>query len=665
MRAARRTAGDWSAYGADLSGDRFSAAEEINRGNVGRLRPVWIATTGALNHHRKWQERASFEATPVLFQDKLFLSTPYDQVLALDPATGVVRWRFDPHVGNPERGIITSRGVTPWSSQALPKGNPAHGKPCESRIFVGTMDARLIALDAVTGLPCADFGEHGFVNLTKEVGYTPGDEYEITSAPTVVGDIVITGSSIGDNRRVEEERGVVRAFDVRSGQQLWSWNPLPWAEHARLRTGGGNAWSTIAADADRGIVYIPTSSPSPDFYGGLRAGDDRDADSLVALDVHTGRKLWAFQVVHHNLWDYDLAAEPMLFQFRGVIPAVAIATKMGTVFVLNRLTGQPLFPVTERPVPQSDVRGEVSSTTQPFSSLPSLASNRLASDQAWGPTKSDRMFCRDKISELRNDGVFTPPSTKGSLVYPGSLGGVNWGSLAFDPHSGLMYANSNNQPFLVRLGPQHETWWHDDVTLPLSSWLNELHVRWIRDSRPYRGLLSRFYPDEGFQPDPEKKINDPHFGKEYSSMKQTPYTATREPLVSPSGLPCSPPPWGTLTALDLNRGVLVWQKPVGSMSSGKNYGSIGLGGPIATAGGLVFTAGAKDSHIRAFDAATGQLLWIASLPAPAQATPMTYAYKGRQYLAIAAGGHGAFGTRQGDFVVAFAVPQKQMAQWLQ
>ncbi len=645
--------GTWSVYGADLAGTRFSTATDIGAANVGQLQPAWTIRTGALNDRRTWQERASFEATPILFGGTLYLATQFDQVLALDPATGAERWRFDPHVGDPERGILTSRGVSAW-----PATPSAHGgrEPCGTRLFLGTLDARLLAIDAATGQPCRDFGNAGAVDLRAGMGGGPKDEYEVTSAPTVVGDVVVTGSSIGDNHGVEEPRGTVRGFDARSGRELWRWNPLPWAEAARLRTGGGNAWSTLAADAEHGIVYVPTSSPSPDFYGGFRLGDDRDADSLVALDMHTGRKIWAFQVVHHNLWDYDLAAEPLLFSFRGSTPAVAIATKLGTVFVLNRLTGEPLFPVTERPVPQSDVPGERTSATQPFSALPPLVPQGLPADAIWGPTPADQQFCRDKMATLRSEGVFTPPSTRGSLQYPGSLGGVNWGSVAFNPATGVMYANTNRQPFLIRLGPAEEGWWHDDVVLPLSSWMNEIRTPWLRDSRMFHWLLARFYPDEAFQPDPETKISKPHFGKEYSPMGETPYTLVREPLTSPSGLPCSPPPWGTLNALDLNRGQLLWQAPLGSMDGYAAHGSIGLGGPIATAGGLVFTAAARDPHLRAFDATTGQLLWTGTLPVPAQATPMTYRFQGTQYVVIAAGGHGSFGTQQGDFVVAFRLP---------
>ena len=642
--------GAWSVYGANLAGTRYSDATEINRQNVANLQPAWTIRTGALNDHRKWQERSAFEATPILYAGHLYLSTPYDQVLSLDPASGALQWRFDPHVGNPERGIITSRGVAAWP--ASPPRQPSF-EPCAARILLGTLDARLLALDARTGQPCIGFGTDGSVDLRSGLGGNPTDEYEVTSAPVIVGDVVITGSSIGDNRGVDEPRGTVRGFDVRSGRELWHWNPLPWAEHAALRTGGGNAWTTLAADAERGIVLVPTSSPSPDFFGGSRPGDNRDADSLVALDARTGRRLWGFQVIHHDLWDYDLASEPLLFTWPGGTPAVAIATKMGTVFVLNRLTGQPLIPVTERPVPRSTIPGEHAAPTQPVSALPPLTPPRLTLEMAWGPTPEDQQFCRDKLAALENKGPFTPPSTKGTLQYPGSLGGVNWGSTAFDPATGILYANTNRQPFLVRLGPAHESWWHDNITLPLSSWLNEIGIRWIRQSRLYRWILSRFYPDEGFQADPERKINNPHFGKEYSPMAGTPYTLIREPLLSPSGLPCSPPPWGTLNALDLPHGKLLWQTPLGTADGRATHGSIGLGGPIVTRGGLVFTAASKDPHLRAFDAATGQLLWTATLPVPAQATPMTYTWNGTQYLVIAAGGHGSFGTAQGDFVVAF------------
>ena len=376
----------WKQYGGDNKGQRFSEAAQINASNVQKLRPAWESHTGALDSQRAWQRRAAFETTPIFADDRLYLTTPFDQIIALDPASGVELWRFDPHIKNTERVIITSRGVALWDPH-IRKASV----PCSRRLFIGTLDATLVAIDADSGRLCGDFGEGGVVNLTWGIDLKPDDQYEVTSAPTVVGNVVITGSSIGDNHRVEEESGVVRGFDVHTGKQLWAWDPIPWSRRGKLQTGGANAWSTMAADDERGIVYVPTSSPSPDFYGAFRPGDNRDADSIVALDVLSGRKLWAFQVVHHDLWDYDLAAEPLLLQYRGV-PAVLIATKMGTVFILDRASGKPLVPVSEVPVPQSTISGEHTSPTQPRSTLPALVPDRLTADNVWGPTSSDRQF---------------------------------------------------------------------------------------------------------------------------------------------------------------------------------------------------------------------------------------------------------------------------------
>lgn len=648
--SSKRPASNWPTYGGDPGGQRYSSDASITNVNVDRLQQAWIVHTGTLSGEpRPWQQRASFEATPILFRNSLYLSLPFDEILALNPATGVPRWRFDPHVHVAERGIVTSRGVASWSS-----GVATH-LPCANRIFIGTLDARLIAVDADTGIACQDFGRNGAVDLTQGVGLVAGDEYQVTSAPTVVGDVVITGSSIGDNRRVEEERGTVRAFDVRSGNLLWSWDPIPWAEHQKLRTGAANVWSTISADPENGLVFLPTSSPSPDFYGGFRNGDNADADSIVALEARTGKKLWSFQVVHHDLWDYDLASQPLLFTYRGNIPAVAIATKMGTIFVLNRITGQPLYPVTERPVPQSTIPGERTSATQPVSALPSLVPANLSVDDAWGPTDEDRRFCQDKIRLLRNDGIFTPPSIQGSLLFPGNLGGVNWGSMALDPTSNTLFVNTNRQAFLVRLSARDAGWWHDDIILPLTSLLNEIHLSWLRQSRPFRWVLSLFWPDEGFQTDPVKTLEAAHFGKEFSPSLQTPYTSVRQPLISPSGLPCNPPPWGAITAVDLDIGRIVWQTSLGNMGGPSNSGSLSLGGPIVTAGRLVFTAATKDPNLHIFDTISGRELRSMPLPASAQATPMTYLWQGRQYIVLCAGGHGTFGTQQGDSVIAFAL----------
>jgi len=600
--------GGWPAYGQDAGGSRFSALKQINRANVAKLKIAWTYHTGALEPQTDLNRKAAFEATPILFDGKLYLSTPFDHVIALDPATGAERWKFDPAVNRTaDYSEVTSRGVTGWTDSRA-----ADGAPCRLRIFIGTIDARLMALDARTGRVCEQFGSHGTVDLTREVELRDRGDYQVTSPPVVIGDLVVTGSSIGDNRAVDVERGTVRAFDARTGKLRWAWNPIPWADRRKPRTGAANAWSILSADAARGLVFVPTGSASPDFYGGERPGDNANANSVVALRAETGEQAWGFQVVHHDLWDYDVASQPVLFEFRGR-PAVAITTKMGNVFVLDRETGKPLSPVEERAVPKSDVPGEQAWPTQPYSSFPPLVPQKLTPDDAWGATPEDREWCRARIASLRSEGIFTPPSFKGTVAVPGNVGGVNWGSAAIDTERGLLVANTNRLPFLVKLIP--------------------------RDAAA----------------EERRKIQNNRVKGEFGRQEKTPYVVYREPLRTPDGNFCNKPPWGALVALDLNAGKILWETPLGSMAQGAPPGSINLGGPIATAGGLIFTAAAMDNYLRAFDIENGRELWKAELPAGAQATPMTYSAGGKQYVVICAGGHGKLGTKPGDAVVAFTL----------
>jgi len=601
--------GDWPAYGHDRGGTRYSPLKQINRENVTALRVAWTYHTHALEPPTELDKKAAFEATPILFEGNLYLSTPFDQVIALDPATGAEKWKYDPDINRSANySEVTSRGVASWVDSSA-----AVDAVCRSRIFIGTIDARLIALDARTGRLCGSFGEHGAVDLTQGVELRDRGDYQVTSPPTIAADLVITGSSIGDNRAVDVERGVVRAFDARTGKLRWTWDPIPWADKQKTRTGAANAWSVFSVDAARGLVFIPTGSASPDFYGGERPGDNAHANSLVALRVATGELVWSFQVVHHDLWDYDIAAQPSLLDFHGR-PAVAVTTKMGYVFVLDRETGKPLHEVVERPVPASDVPGEKAWPTQPVPSFQPLVPQKIGPADAWGLTDEDREKCRAWIASLRAEGIFTPPSLQGTLSTPGNVGGVNWGSAAIDPEHNLLIANTNRLPFVVRLIPREK----------LSAE--------FQDARRNR------------------------LQGEFGRQQKAPYAMYREPLLgAPRRVPCTNPPWGALVALDLQTSKVRWETPLGSLAPGLPPGSLNLGGPIATAGGLVFTAAARDNFLRAFDVLTGQEIWKGELPASAQATPMTFTANGKQYVVICAGGHGKLATKLGDAVVAFAL----------
>lgn len=634
---------EWSTYNGNLAGQHYSPLRLINQANVNNLKVAWTFHTDVFKTPGAANSRAAFEANPVIWHNTLYLSTPFDQVFAINAATGNEIWSFDPKIDrNAMINVVVSRGVALWHSSHRSKKSA----PCDNRVFIATVESRLIALDAVTGRSCDDFGSHGAVDLAKNIHL--GDKrwwYEITSPPTVVGDVVILGSSVSDNQAVEEPSGAVRGFDARSGTLLWTWEPLPWAQQQHPRTGAGNAWSVIAADAEHGLVYVPTGSPSPDFYGVYRPGDNRDADSVVALKATTGKRVWGFQTVHHDLWDYDIAAEPVLFQFRNRIPAIAITTKTGMVFVLDRLTGASLYPVYEKPVPQSRIPNEKTSPTQPFSSLPDLAPLTLTANQVFGKSEKDKTFCRDKVAALVNQGIFTPVSTDSTLLYPGSVGGVEWGSPAIDPNTGILYSIANTLAFDARLVPRDP---------PDRGWLSRV------DGEFHNWLLS--WTSASVLPTDQRFRAPDTAGHELSTQTGTPYQIFREPLVSPSGLPCTPQPWSAIVAMNLNTGKKLWSVPLGTMIAGEHTGSVSSGGPIVTDGDLIFSASSSDPYLRAFDPASGHELWRGKLPGAAQATPMTYQIGKRQFVVICSGGATSAKGTSGDSVIAFALPRATISK---
>jgi quinoprotein glucose dehydrogenase len=603
--------GEWSNYGNDSGGMRFSPLTQISRKNVSELKIAWVFHTGDISDG-KGRPRSGFESTPLFVDDTLFVTTPFNRVIALDPATGRQRWAFDPKIDQTWQsgdGLI-NRGLATWvdSKRAL-------NAPCRRRLFEATIDARLVALDAATGSACADFGKNGEVSLRDVTGFHAG-WYHMTSPPAVVDDIVVVGSSIDDNARVDMPGGVVRAFDARSGALRWSWDPIQ-PNAGNFRSGAANAWSIMTVDPERHLVFVPTGSASPDYFGGLRPGDDKWADSIVALRADTGKLTWGFQLVHHDLWDFDVASPPLLTTLAhegAKVPVVIAGDKSGFLYVLNRNTGVPVFKVEERPVPQSDVPGEVTSPTQPIPvAPPPLAPQQL---KLWGATQAEYEACRKQVQGLRADGVFTPPAIQGTVSTPGNLGGLNWSGYAFDPQRALLIANTNNVPYEVRLIPREGA----------------------------RGSGSKLIQEHA----------------EYGAQVGSPYMMYRRPLISPANHLCVPPPWGTLTAVDMVRGTIRWQVPLGTFTlAGPNGppGTVSLGGPIVTAGGLVFIAGTfLDSHFRAFDIETGRELWSAELPAPGHATPMTYEFHGKQYVVVAAGGHARLTEEpQSDALVAFAL----------
>lgn len=625
--------GEWPCYGRDSGGARFSPLTQIDRANVSSLKVAWTYRTGDIIDPKNGPGGA-FECTPILMDGTLYLSTPYSRIIALNAKTGKEKWTYDPGIDrSADRNFepFVSRGVATWVDDRLPPGDP-HRR----RIFYGTYDARLIALYAANGKLCKDFGKAGQVDLKQGVGEIVNREYNMTSPPAVIHNLVIIGSSIADNHRVTAPNGVVRAYDARTGELRWKFEPVPrdkadparksWAGDSADRTGAGNAWSILSTDPERNLVFVPTGSASPDFYGGERVGNNRYADSVVALRADTGKVVWSFQVVHHDLWDYDVPAQPALITVHRngqEVPAVAVATKMGNLFILDRETGKPLFPVVERPVPQGGVEGERLSPTQPFPVLPRpLVPQTLSPDDAWGLTPAYREEARRRIASVRYGSLFTPPSLQGTILYPGNLGGMNWSGTSFDPVHGLLIANTNHLATLITLIPR-------------------------------KALL------QPGKMDAEVKA---HPGAEYGRQTGTPYVLRREWLLNAKRLPQTPPPWGTLSAVDLTTGALRWEVPLGTLPGmeqvpgSAQWGSINLGGSFVTASGLVFIAATMDDCLRAFDVETGKELWKTHLPAGGQAAPMTYQLGGKQYIVICAGGHSRLGTTAGDYVIAFTLP---------
>jgi quinoprotein glucose dehydrogenase len=611
----------WPAWGGDPGGTRFSPLTQITPDNVRFLERAWVYRTGDRPEDAP-EGKLAFQATPVLDEGVLYGCTPRSRAFAVDAETGAERWRFDARPDLTGTYIPTCRGVALWRD---PAARP--DAACARRVFLPTMDARLVALDAARGRPCAEFGAGGSVDLREGLGEVqPGETYA-TSPPVVVGDVVTIGGLVRDASGVGAPGGVVRGFDARTGALRWAFDPAPpgapQPAGARYRRGTPNAWAPLSADPARGLLFVPTGNPTPDFFGGARDGIDHYGSSVVALDAASGAVRWRFQTVHHDLWDYDVAAQPTLLELEhegALVPALLQPTKMGHLFLLHRETGAPLHPVEERPVPASDVPGERAAPTQPFPTLPPPLLPDLDPAQAFGLTPWDRGVCRRRLAALRSEGIFTPPSLEGTLLYPGTAGGVNWGGVAWDPGRRLVVMNLNRVAQSITLVPR-ET--------------------------PHDGRASR-----------RERIVFPQDG--------TPYRAILEVVTSPLGIPCTPPPWGTLAAVDLETGTLRWEVPFGTtrdmtpLPIGLPLGLPSMGGPLLTASGLVLIGAAMDDYLRAVDTETGRERWRARLPAGGQATPMTYRLRpdGRQYVVLAAGGHGTLGTRQGDWLIAWALPEQ-------
>ncbi len=625
----------WPVHGGDSAGTRYSRLMQISPVNVADLKVAWTYRTGEMARRGKKFPLSKDQDTPITVAGNLIVCTPFNRLIALDPATGAERWVYDPQVDMDFESPATyaCRGVAAWRDDAVPVGSA-----CHDRLFMNTNDLRLIAIDARTGETCTAFGDNGVISALASREQVFRGEIRYISPPTLINGVVVIGSAILDNYRVGTPSGKVQAFDARSGRKLWEFDPIPHRadDPARATWGGGdevtgsaNVWASMAADEARDLVFLPTSSPAPDYYGGLRPGNNDYADSLVALRGATGEVVWHYQIVHHDIWDYDIGSQPLLTDLTldgKTVPAVVQNTKQGLVFVFNRETGEPLFPIEERSVPAGDVPGEWYSPTQPIPAVfPPLVPQEFSPEDAWGFTFWDRNKCRDQAENLLTGKIYTPPHLgQGTVKVPWSGGGANWGGAALDPGTKTMVINTNRIAEVIEL-------------VPITN-VRKPEVDKVNGNEPELHAPTR--------------------------MEGTPYGVRISFFLSPLGAPCTPPPWGGLTAVDLENAKILWDVPLGSiqdqipvpMPFQIRLGTPNLGGPIVTGGGLVFIAATVDRRLRAFDLATGKELWSDKLPADAQATPITYEVDGRQYVVIVAGGHGQLHNHRGDFVIAYALP---------
>jgi quinoprotein glucose dehydrogenase len=623
--------GDWQAYGRTAFGQRYSPLVQITPANAADLQVAWTYHTGDVRKDSDPHE-TTYEVTPLKIGDTVYLCTPHDLVIALDAETGAEKWRFDPQIKQPptnDTQHLTCRGVS-YSADATPLATTTSDADCVGRLFLPTVDARLIAISAKTGAVCSGFGgDDGTVDLWSNMPNVVGGSYYSTSPPVITQKLVIVGGAVNDNVSTTEPSGVIRAFDINTGALVWNWdsrnpeNTAPLQDGQTYSENSPNSWSVSSYDADLGLIYIPMGNQPPDQFGGKRdANVEKYSSSIVALRADTGQVAWVFQGTHHDLWDMDVPAQPSLLDLTvhgKTVPALVAPTKQGEIFVLNRQTGVPILPVTEEPVPQGAVPGDFTSPTQPLSAL-SFKPEPLTGASMWGATMFDQLACRIKFRSLRYEGRFTPPSEKGSIVYPGNFGAFNWGAVAVDPERQVVFA------------------------MPV-----------------YLAFTSTMVP----RPNPDVRVvtkpDTPAFNENYGA----PYAADMGPFLSPLGLPCQAPPWGYVAGADLTTGKIIYKHVNGTVQDLSpipvplKLGVPGIGGPILTKGGVAFLSGTLDYYVRAYDVKTGRQIWQSRLPAGGQATPMSYWSQAsqRQFVVVVAGGHGSTGTEAGDSIIAYALPK--------
>ncbi|MBF7687140.1 glucose/quinate/shikimate family membrane-bound PQQ-dependent dehydrogenase [Acinetobacter rathckeae] len=633
---------DWPAYGRTQAGQRFSPLDQINDKNIKNLKEAWVLRTKDLKTAADPVEITN-EVTPIKIGNNMYICTAHQKLIAINPETGQEKWQFDPKLKSDiSFQHVMCRGVSYFDQdntsefETSLKNNHSSSIQCPKKVILPVNDGRLIAVNAETGQPCTDFGKNGEVDLQKDMPYPYPGGYNPTSPPIVTGTTIIIAGSVTDNYSTKEPSGVIRGYDVNTGKLLWVFdtgakdpNAIP-ASGQTFVNNSPNAWAPLSYDEKADIVYIPTGSGTPDVWGGDRTSlKERYANSILALNASTGKLLWAFQTTHHDLWDMDVPAQPTLADIKdktgNIIPTVYIPTKTGNIFVLNRYTGQPITPIHERPVPQSvkkgpQTKGEWYSKTQPYSDLNLAPKEKLTDKDMWGATLFDQLYCRIYFKTLNYEGNYTPPSENGTLVFPGNLGVLEWGGISINVDRQIATMNTLALPFVSKLIPK----------------------------------------------DPNRKEEKVGSSSEHGirPMYGIPYAASIGPFLSPLGLPCKQPGWGYISSVDLKTNQVIWKKRVGTIRDSLpkmfqlpplKIGVPGLGGAISTAGNIMILGATQDNYIRAFNVTTGEQLWQARLPAGGQATPMTYAINGKQYIVIMAGGHGSFGTKMGDYLIAYTL----------
>ncbi|NTF64995.1 glucose/quinate/shikimate family membrane-bound PQQ-dependent dehydrogenase [Agrobacterium rhizogenes] len=615
--------GEWHQYGRTPYGQRYSPLDQINVQNVANLQEVWRYQTGDVKRPDDIGE-TTYQVTPLKVGDTLYLCTPHNLAIALDAVSGKEKWRFDSNSGmNPDRQHQTCRGVTYYHDQAA-----AAGAPCAERVYLPTSDARLIALDAANGKVCTSFADQGVLHLETGMKYNPAGYYYSTSPPVAVAGKIIVGGAVNDNYSTQEQSGVIRAFDIKTGALVWNWDsgnpdqttPLPVGQ--TYTTNSPNSWSVSSVDETLGLIYIPLGNQVPDQLGmGRSANVERFSSSVVALDINTGQLKWVQQFVHHDLWDMDVPAQPVLFDMKksdgSVVPALVASTKQGDIYVLDRRTGEPLIPFKEIPAPGGAIPEDHTAPTQPISDL-TFSPPPLQEKDMWGVSLFDQLACRIAFHRYKYEGRYTPPSLEGSIIYPGNFGTFNWGSVAVDPERQIMFGMPTYLAFTSRLVPRADI--------------------------PPRGQD---------QKGSEQGLN---------RNDGAPYGVFMGPFLGPLGIPCQAPPWGYVAGADLTTGKIAYKHKNGTVHDMTplplpfKVGVPGIGGPIVTKGGVAFLGAAVDNYLRAYDVTTGRQLWEARLPAGGQSTPMTYTAGDEQYVLMVAGGHGSVGTKPGDYVIAYRLP---------